>query len=90
MVLGALAVVSTYLLRAVLLVTVPQHIVNAHAAWQNSASPLYSTLCCCLWRECCAGRTCQRAAGSPRALPAYGPGRRVMAWPARRAPAMLC
>ena len=59
MVIGALTVVATYLLGrelagrgvgalgAALLATAPQHvIVNSHVAWQNSTTPLYSTLCC--------------------------------------------
>ncbi len=58
-VIGALTVAFTYLLgrelagRAVgvlgaaLLLTLPQHIVvNSHVAWQNSTTPLYTTIAC--------------------------------------------
>jgi 4-amino-4-deoxy-L-arabinose transferase-like glycosyltransferase len=60
MLLGTLTVVATYLLgrelagrgagllAAALLATSPQHVVvNSHVAWQNSTTPLYTTLC--LW-----------------------------------------
>jgi len=84
MVGGALTVAATYLLgrelggrlvgllAAALLATNPQHIVvNSHVAWQNSTTPLYTTLSC--WALARALRLARRPAraahgpdGSPR------------------------
>ena len=93
LVFGALTVVATYplgrelagrgagLLGAALLLTAPQHIVvNSHVAWQNSTTPLYTTLCgwallrgLRLWRaEVAAPSPARRGARAGRWLVASG------------------
>ena len=75
LIIGALTVVLTYLLgrelagpkvgqlAALLLATSPQHIVvNSHVAWQNSTTPLYSTLS--LWALARALRLADRGRGA--------------------------